>query len=84
MDDPVERYTDADDQVRVSIYQRADGHFEYALERFFVDDFPEVGLSNPHWEVIDGSGVYNSAETAKREAAIQYQWVKSSAVANGS
>ena len=68
-----------DDTERVAIYQRLDGAFEYELERIYVIDDIEKPISREYWAMYADSGLFDSADTATREAAAVAPWIALSA-----
>ena len=62
-------------QTRVTFYCRSDGWFEFSHDRFYVDDHPEDDFYMEYWAPGRPSGIYASAETAMREASIEFPWV---------
>jgi hypothetical protein len=72
----VEHFVHPDGAQRITIYRRPDGLYEYGPEAFYVTDIPEYEVHLEYWASIgDDSGLFDSIETAKRDAAVLYPWV---------
>ncbi len=70
---------------RVAIYRRSDGCYVFAEEeRDILDDEPSA-VDTPFWLTVYGpdyshcSGVYDSPETAVREAGFHITWLRDQA-----
>lgn len=64
-----------DGRTRVSICQRSDGRYEYSHDKFYVDDVSEYGHHVEYWSPGQPSGIFDSFETAKREALVEFPWI---------
>ena len=64
-----------DGQTRVTIHRRSDGRFEFSYDKFYVDDIPEYNHHMEYWAPGQPSGIFDSAETAIREASVEFPWV---------
>jgi hypothetical protein len=60
---------------RVTIYRRVDGYYKYSHDKSYVDDLPEDNHYMEYWSPVYSFGIYDSLETARREASAQYAWV---------
>jgi hypothetical protein len=72
---PIETIVKDDGRERLAIYRRSDNRYEYALERFYVIDVPEYRGSREYWAPLTGSGLFDSIESTKREAATVISWI---------
>lgn len=84
MSDAIEHIVGPDERTRVTIHQRPDGLFECSLDKFYVDDLPEYGHHMEYWVTTHRWGIYDTAQTARREASNEYPWVNGDGPANGS
>jgi hypothetical protein len=75
MGEPIEHIPSPDGRTRVTIHRRTDGRYAYSLDRLHEDDVPEYAHRMTYWSSFPGSGLYDSAATARREAAAEYPWV---------
>jgi hypothetical protein len=71
--EPLAEYSSPDGQLRLTLYRRADGRFSYGVDRYWVEDFPEY--HDEYWSPHSGSGLFDSAESAIREAALLFPWI---------
>jgi hypothetical protein len=83
MSEVIEHILSPDGHVRITIHERADGHFECSLDKFYVDDFPEHNHHMEYWATTRRWGIYDSAATAKREASTEFPWMTDGNAANG-
>ncbi|MCW5646442.1 MAG: hypothetical protein KIT23_04330 [Sphingopyxis sp.] len=75
MSDIVKHVIAPDGQTRVTFYRRSDGGFEFTQDKLYVDDLPEYDHRIKYWVPGLSSGIFDSAETAIREASVEYPWV---------
>ncbi|WP_298289678.1 hypothetical protein [Novosphingobium sp.] len=79
----VEHIVGPDEQIRLTIYRRADGLFECSLDKFYIDHLPEYRHHKEYWAITHRWGIFDSAMTAKREALSEYPLIVGSS-ASGS
>ena len=65
---PIRSFHSPDGLHQLVIFQRPDGFFGYASERFTVED------GDAYWEPAEASGIYESAEKAERSALSEVTW----------
>lgn len=75
MSEVIEHILSPDNRMRVTIRRRPDGCFECSLDKFYVDDLPEYDHRMEYWATSHVWGIYDTASTAKREAATEFPWV---------
>jgi hypothetical protein len=83
MSDAIEHILASDGRTRITIHQRTDGLFECSLDKFYVDDSPEHDHHMEYWATTHRWGIYDTAETARRQASNEYPWVEREHSANG-
>jgi hypothetical protein len=75
MSEAVEQILAPDGRTRVTIHRRTDGFFECSLDKFHIDDLPEYDHHLEYWATSHKWGIYDTAATARQEAAIEFAWV---------
>lgn len=75
MREAVEHIMSPDGRLRITFYRRSDARYEYSVDKFYVDDVPEYDHHMEYWATLHFSGIYDSAETAKCEASVEFPWV---------
>jgi len=67
--------TTLDGKARVELFDHGDGFYSFEESREVVDDVPELGPMT-YWSCSHVSGLYDSRETAEREAQAMIPWLR--------
>jgi hypothetical protein len=73
--EPLGQVLSPDGQFRLTLHRRADGRFGYSVDRCWVEEIPEHGLREEYWAPHHCSGLFDSADSALRDAALQFPWI---------
>jgi hypothetical protein len=73
--EPLEEFLSPEADLRLTLYRRADGLYGYGVDRYWIDDIPEYEHHLEYWAPHCGSGLFDSPDAARREAALLFPWV---------
>jgi hypothetical protein len=68
-----------DRKARLEIFDHDDGFFSFTEARVTVENIPEYG-SSTFWQTVTGSGLYDNAVEAERDAMSEIPWLRSGEV----
>jgi hypothetical protein len=73
--EPLAEYLRPDGRLRLTLYRRPDGRYGYGVDRYWIEDIPECGYHDEYWSPDSGSGLFDSADSGLREAALLFPWI---------